>query len=270
MTDQTGPRQVQSVSRACEILAYLKENGACHLTRIAEDLDQTPGTVHTYLSTLRTAGFVQKEQQKYNLGLAFVPYSKRIKGQTPLYKAGKNETDRLAHKYDAVSHLTKEFDGQIVTLHEISGEEAVGKKLHTEKQERPWFRIHCTAAGKAILAHLPEERVNSILTQRDLPAYTSHTITDPEELLEDLQAIRDRGYSVNDQESMYGNRGFAAPILLDSGTLVGAISISGPANSWKDELFTDELPEAVMRSANNIEINLSTESRSRTGGQFTG
>ena len=69
---------------------------------------------------------------------------------------------------------------------------------------------------------------------------------------------------------MYGNRGFAAPILLDSGTLVGAISISGPANSWKDELFTDELPEAVMRSANNIEINLSTESRSRTGGQFTG
>ena len=270
MSNQTGPRQVQSVSRACEILSYLKDNGACHLTQIADDLELTPGTVHTYLSTLRTAGFVQQTRERYNLGLAFVPYSRRIKSQTPLYKAGKNETDRLAHKYDAVSHLTTELDGQIVTLHEISGEDAVGKKLHTQKQEQPWFRIHCTAAGKAILAYLPEEQVSSILTRRDLPAYTSHTITDPDELLEELQEIRERGYSVNDQESMHGNRGFAAPILLDSGTLVGAISISGPANSWKDELFTEELPEAVMRSANNIEINLSTDSRGRSERELTG
>ena len=141
----------------------------------------------------------------------------------------------------------------------MSGENAVGKEIHTAKREQPQNHIHCTAAGKAILAHLPDERVREIVAEHGLQSFTTHTITREAELFEELAEIRDQQYAINDEEVLHGNRGIGAPIVDDEDEVLGAISISGPANNWRSDEFRRDLVESVIRSANNVEINVHTE-----------
>ncbi|WP_247004160.1 IclR family transcriptional regulator [Halosolutus gelatinilyticus] len=257
MSDET--RRIQSVDRAFQILRQISENGCSSILEISEEVGLSPGTVHTHLATLKSKGFVQQEGKKYKLGMEFIPFSERARSQTDLFRAGKTEIEKLAHEYDAVAHLITEYQGKTLILYEMFGKDAIGKEVHTKKRDAPQVHTHCTAGGKAILAHLPESRVDQIIEQQGLPAYTSHTITDKNALYEELEQIRDQRYAVNNEEVVYGNQGIGAPIIDEHESVIGAISISGPANNWQGKQLEDELAKAVIRSANNIEINIHTE-----------
>ncbi|GAB7020719.1 IclR family transcriptional regulator [Halostagnicola sp. A-GB9-2] len=256
MSDES--RRIQSVDRSFQILRQINETGCSSVSEISEDVGLSPGTVHTHLATLKSNGFVKQEGEKYKLGMEFIPFSERVRGQTDLFRAGKMEIEKLAHEYDAVAHLITEYQGKTLILYETFGKDAIGKEIHTKKRDEPQVHTHCTAGGKAILAHLPESGVEQIIEQQGLPAYTSHTITDEDELYEELDQIRDQRYAVNNQEVVYGNQGIGAPIIDEHETVIGAISISGPANNWQGEQLENELAKAVIRSANNIEINIHT------------
>jgi len=262
MATEAEPRRIQSVDRAFEILRRIGENGSSTVSELAAEVGLSPGAVHTHLSTLKSNGFVAQEDGKYKLGMEFIPFSERVRNQTNLYRAGKAEVDKLAHEHDAVAHLVTEYEGQVLILYEMSGENAVGKEIHTAKREQPQEHIHCTAAGKAILAYLPDSRVEEIVEEYGLPPYTTHTITDEETLYEELAEIREQQYAINNEEVLHGNRGIGAPVIDDEEELLGAISISGPANNWRTEQSEDELVESVIRSANNVEINVHTETQS--------
>lgn len=257
MTNET--RQIKSVDRAFQILRQLYENGPCTLSEIADNVGLSPGAVHTHLTTLRMNGFIQQEDKEYKLGLEFIPYSERVRNQTELFRAGKMEIEKLAHEYDAAAHLLTEYQGKTLILYETFGKDAVGKEIHTKKRDQPQVHIHCTAGGKTILAHLPESRVEEIIDEHGLPSYTSHTITDRDELYDELAEIRDQRYAVNNEEVVNGNLGIGAPIINKDEEVLGAISISGPANNWRDDYLEEELARAVVRSANNVEINIHTE-----------
>jgi IclR family acetate operon transcriptional repressor len=73
------------------------------------------------------------------------------------------------------------------------------------------------------------ERVAAIVQQRGLPAFTDNTITSLDRLSEDLAAVRERGWAVDDEERQLGMRCLAAPIFNEFREIVAGISISGPA-----------------------------------------
>jgi DNA-binding IclR family transcriptional regulator len=116
--------------------------------------------------------------------------------------------------------------------------------------------LHCTALGKAILAYLPEERVREIIDTHGLPERTDATITDEEELFDELEGIRDRGYARDMEERVAGLLCVAAPIRNLDGDPLGAISVSGPTSRMKGERFDEEVPEELTSTANVIELNL--------------
>ena len=258
MPAQHGGRRIEAVAKSLGILRFVAEEGDTTVSAIADHVGLAPGTVHTHLATLQAHGFVEQVDGRYQLGMEFIPFSERVRNQTPLYRAGKDEVDKLAHQYDAVAHLATEYDGKVLILHETFGEDAVGKQIHIEKRDEPQTHMHCTAAGKAILAHMPDERVAEIVAEKGLPSYTSHTITDEAALYEELDRIREQRYAVNNEEVVHGNKGIGAPIVHDSGDVAGAISISGPANNWRDASIEETLIESVIRSANNAEIEIYT------------
>lgn len=256
MTEGTAGRQIKSVARAIQVIEYLQDNGESRLSDVAEAIDLTPGTVHTYLATLENHKYVERTGHAYKLGQKLVPLGESTRTQSALYAAGKDEVDSLAFEYDAVAHLITEFDDKLLVLYESYGKHSIGKKFHMRKLDQPQVHMHCTAAGKTLLAFSPSSQLQRIIDRYGLPKYTTNTITDEGTLLDELETIRERGYALNDQEMMNGNRGVGAPIHRDDGALEGAISISGPANAWKSDFFREQLPTVVMRSANNTEINL--------------
>jgi DNA-binding IclR family transcriptional regulator len=115
--------------------------------------------------------------------------------------------------------------------------------------------LHCTGLGKAILSCYSEERVREIVDRHGMPAMTENTITDPDELTNELEVVRDRGYAIDDEEIQPGLRCVAAPINADNTSDVGAVSVSGPTGRFKRDRLETELPELVTSAANVIEIN---------------
>jgi DNA-binding IclR family transcriptional regulator len=84
--------------------------------------------------------------------------------------------------------------------------------------------LHCTGAGKLLLAHAPPELVDELIRE-GLKAYTPHTITTPDRLHRTLSDIRRTGIAYQREEMDLGLMSVAAPILDASGTLVSALSV---------------------------------------------
>lgn len=88
--------------------------------------------------------------------------------------------------------------------------------------------LHCTSQGKAVLAFLPDAKLEPILARLSYDRYTDATITDPARLRRELRQIRARGFAVDDEELSIGRRCVGAPILDRAGEPVAAISLAAP------------------------------------------
>ena len=250
-TERTGGRQVRAVQISCDVLQALRELDGAGVTELAEYLDLSKATVHGHLSTLYKNEFVVKEGSEYRVSLWFVDFGEYAKNSVPIYDIARQEIDALADRTGEVAQLMVEEHGRGVYLHKSAGDKAVKTRSYAGARKY----LHCTALGKAILAHLPEERVNEIVERHGLPQQTDRTIGTREELEAELEQVRDRGVAFDDEEILQGLRCVAAPVTGHDGTLYGAISVSGPTSRMKGERFTDELPEVVQGAANVIQVN---------------
>jgi len=89
--------------------------------------------------------------------------------------------------------------------------------------------VHCTSVGKAILAFLPEERINEIIRRTRFERFTTRTIGTAEALRTEIEKTRRRGYAVDDEELEEGLRCIAVPLLDAQRQPVAAVSVSGPS-----------------------------------------
>ena len=110
---------------------------------------------------------------------------------------------------------------------------------------------YCTGVGKVLLAYLPESELTAFLQTIKLERFTKNTITDPDLLKREIQLIRERGYSVDNEESTPGIRCVAAPILDASQHVIASISISGPSVRITDEKIP-ELADMVIETSQEI------------------
>jgi DNA-binding IclR family transcriptional regulator len=143
--------------------------------------------------------------------------------------------------------------GRGVYVHIASGEQAI--RLDTRVGTRQY--LHTSALGKAILAHMPEERFEAVIDRHGLPAQTPNTVTEKEVLEEELDEIRKRGVAFDGEERAEGIRCVAAPITDNQNQLVGAVSVSAPSARMKHDRFRNKIPELVRDTATVIGINVS-------------
>jgi len=104
---------------------------------------------------------------------------------------------------------------------------------------------HCTALGKCMLACLPEGVVRDFYSQERLLSYTPNTITDLDELVQELREARQSGFAIDRVEHELGVRCLAAPLRNHEKVVVGAISVSAPANRMSEELCLEQLGPVV-------------------------
>lgn len=245
-------KRVRAVQSTLDIVAALQERNGAGVTELADAVGVSKGTVYNHLVTLKENGYVVKdENDTYHLGLKFLDISHAVKSQIPILDLVKSEVNKLAEESDEMALFTVEEHGIGVCLHVAYGENAVQTPLHVGYRSE----LHHTAVGKAILAHLPRERVEEVLDRRGLPEVTEYTITDEDELFEELEEIKERGFALNEQETIHGLVGVGAPVKNQDGTVLGALSIIGPTSRMDDERLHEELPEMIIRSVNIIEIN---------------
>lgn len=242
---------LKSVDTVFKITNHLKMEGGKTVTELSNDLDMPKSTVQVYLNTLYDHNFIVKNDRTYEIGLRFLEYGIFALQKVPIYPKVRPKVEELAESTGELAACFVEDDGDSVYIYGVEGERSIRTDLSVGDRSG----LHCTSSGKAIMAHLPEDRIIEIIEENGLEQKTENTITDPDVLLEELERIRERGYAYSDQESVEGMRAVAAPILPNE-RILGSISLAGPANRFVGDRFNNEIPEILMGAANELELKL--------------
>lgn len=244
---------VKAAATVVDIIETVSDLERATLTELADELDMPRSTLHGYLTTLVEQQYLRKEDAEYALSLQLFTHGARAQRANPLYRESKPFLDQMADQTREIAWLVVEEYGRGICLRKAKGELAV----QPYKRMGARISLHDTAAGKAILSQLPDERVRSIADEHGLPASTENTITDIETLFAELETVRERGVALNDEESIDGFRAVASPVSSPSGR-IGSVVVSGPKNRLQGERFTETVPEIVSGAANALELELTS------------
>ncbi|THE66334.1 IclR family transcriptional regulator [Salinadaptatus halalkaliphilus] len=253
MTPRSTPnRPIRSVETAFGIVEAISERNGAGVVELAEALDLAQSTVHDHLSTLVALEYVVQEGTEYRLGLKGLDHGVTARNRLSFFDTASEEMHALADDIDEVIWLYTEEYGQSVVIDDANREQGSGYDLARLGWRPP---LHCTAAGKAILAHLSDDRIDRIVDHRGLPEQTPQTITTRAELDAELETIREQGYAINDEEHAEGIYAIGSPFVLD-GAVLGAVTISGPSYRLSKPTVREPLVEALLDTTNQIELSL--------------
>ncbi|MFB6250767.1 MAG: IclR family transcriptional regulator [Halobellus sp.] len=256
MADES-PRKIQSLETAHRIAEALQELDGAGASAIADQLDIGRSTAYQYLMTLREEGYVTKRDQTYHIGLKYLDHGMYARDNHPMIEVSRPSLRDLVDETGEIGWCTSEDNGKLVTLDIIEGDRNLNTKFRGRIGNREYMNAH--AGGKAILSGYSNTQVSDIIENHGLPAYTPQTITDKEELLSEIEQVRDEGVAFNDEEAIEGYRAVGAPVTLD-GETIGSITIGGPKNRMPDEYYKETLPELIRGVINEIELRGSVSS----------
>ena len=253
MTSQAGDRHTLAlVTKSLDSVEALWTLDGAGVTEVASHLEMSKSTAHNHLATLERKGYVVAEAGTYRLGLRFLHFGEYVKRAQPLYEASESAVEELATETGERVFCMVEQHGLATAIRTGRGDRSVETDIRVGTRSY----MHCSAAGKAILAYLSDERVEAILDQWGLKRFTESTITDRDRLYEDLQAGREQGYFFNREEYQRGVTAIGAPVLGEE-EVHGAIVIIGPAMRLQGNWSEQELPNQLLAAANMAEISVS-------------
>lgn len=217
---------VQSLDRALRILAIVAQGNGLSLSEIAASSGLAASTVYRMLTTLESHGMVEfdKIEQLWSIGVETYRMGSAFLRRRKLFDLARIVMQDLMEQTGETANLGVAEEDCVVFVSQVE----------THQPIRAFFRpgtrasFHASGIGKAILAHLPAERVEAIVHKAGLEAYTPKTLADESALARDLSEIRARGWSVDDEERHPGMRCVAAAIFNEFGEPVGGVSVSGP------------------------------------------
>ncbi|PSP86158.1 IclR family transcriptional regulator [Halobacteriales archaeon QS_1_68_17] len=248
-------KRIKASKRTLQILDTLMEVGGATGTELAEATGLPKSTVHYHLKTLEDFEYVVNASGEYKPALKFLTIGNGRRAGMDLYRVAKPQVDRLAKETGEMCVLMCEEYGYGFYLYSNSGERGVDFEATGSRKT-----LHDNALGKAILAYLPQERVDSIIETRGLLENTRHTVTDRQRLMKQLDRIREQGVAFDREEQLEGLCCVAAPITRyvdkERQDVLGSISLAGPASRMEGEYFEDELARLVSDAANMIELEI--------------
>jgi IclR family acetate operon transcriptional repressor len=239
---------VGSVSKALRLLDVVARGPAegLSLSELSRMTRASKSTTYGLVRTLVESGYLRVDGPgpRYVLGIELVRLGDVATRQVPLARVSAPVLQALSRATGLTIRIAVVEDGYPVFVDRIDAVGAV--RFHTQLgvRELP----HTSAAGKAILAELPEDEVKRIAEECGLPRRTRKTITDIHALETDLAIGRRRGYAVDDEEDVEGVFCVAAAFFDHSGVCAGAISATGlklDLPAWR----LDELGHSVRASA---------------------
>ncbi|TMK85424.1 MAG: IclR family transcriptional regulator [Actinobacteria bacterium] len=221
------PATVQSVGRAVTILELLASGaGELGVTELGRRLGVHKATASRLVATLAEHGLVEQNPvtDKYRLGFGVVRLAAVATAGLDLVRQARPVLERLAEETGETVNLAVLDGDRVVNIDQITAPHLVVNVNWVGKRTP----LHCSSNGKVLLAGLLERERARLLRGR-LERLTPHTITDRDLLNAQLMEAGARGYAYTEEELEIGLNAVAAPIRDGAGSVVAAVSVSGPA-----------------------------------------
>jgi len=244
---------IQSVARAMEIMEHFNNKKEMGLSEIAECMELSKSTVYGLINTLVAYRYLEQdsETKKYKLGMKLFELGCTVEKRLDLRNEARPFCEMISKKYGQTVHLATHHEGEVVYIDKFD----MLNFIITYSQVGKRAPMSCTGVGKALLAYLPWEYSKKYILEKSFVVKTSKSIKSEEELYEELENIKRRGYSIDDEEIETGLKCVAAAIFNHKKEPVAAISLSGMTNKMTDEAI-EIMSDDIMQCAKDISIQL--------------
>jgi DNA-binding IclR family transcriptional regulator len=247
--------KVQVLDRAINILEFIgrQSNGEAGLPELSAAMKLHKTTTHRIAHVLESRGLLRRgrDSNRYLLGLHLYDLGCQALDHVNIRDEARPLMTRIAYEVGETVHLALLDRAEVLYIERIEAQRSLtmGSKLGARNP------VYCTALGKAILAFSSEAEVDQILASCRMEGRTRKTLTNVLALKRELERIRDRGYSIDDEEIEDGIRCIAAPILNSSDHAVAAISISGPSSRITSDRF-QLIGKTMLKAAQELSMRI--------------
>lgn len=239
MQDSQGKDNIiSSAEKTIDLIELLAESGGTlTVSGIAKKLNMHVSSADRYLLTLQSRGYVNKDSRTglFRLNETLISLSDLLVANHPLTRMYLDTMHTLAYIYNTTTHIAAFNNREAIYLH---------KDLQTQNMSynRAFFDktryLYCSAPGKLLLSTYSDEELEDYLNKTKLIIFTKKTLSSKAAIKEDIERIRQRGYSIHDEEWLPGNLTVSFPLTID-GKIKGAMSLMCDVEH-KDKMLSEE------------------------------
>lgn len=244
---------ITSVKNAMRILRlFNSKQSEIGLTSLAEQISVPKSTAHRIVSILVKEGFLSKNPRsgRYRLGLSLLTLGGVVSTHREMYREAFPIVSELVKDVNETAHICLLENDEVVYLFRKESERH-NRLITSIGRKNP---IYCTGEGLCILAFQDNKTIERVLANPMYP-YTSKTLTEQDDILRELELIREQGYALSIEQFYEGFMGISAPIRDYSQHVVSSLAIIGSTSTITPDKYP-EMIEKVVNAAREISEHL--------------
>lgn len=213
-----------TIQKAIDILNLFESNDKLYFTQIQDILKYNKSTLFRILYNLEYNKYLSKDTYgRYELGIKIFILGNRISQANKLIKISSPYLRKLSDEVNLTVNMGTLDRLDVVIIDKHDPPSSIRMIAHIGAI----VPAHCTGQGKTLLAFSPKDKVKRIIDANGLRRYTPNTITTMDKLTNELEKIRERGYTIDDSEHEKHIRCVAVPIIDEANQIQAAISVTG-------------------------------------------
>lgn len=235
-TSKNSTGNISTLDKAFSIIDFIYESGcSATINEISQGLGLYKSTTYRILSAMRAAGYIYQDEvtSRYCLGIRFYQIGLRQVAADDFLQSYMPYAKALNEKYnEVVTVATRELELNTIPRYTVLYGFQSSHVLSLSVGLGSFSPSHCTASGKCLLAY-STDRYLKRFQGCELASYTDRTINNWGALKQEFERIRKNGYAIDDGEFELGLNGIAAPLFAKNGNVVGAVSLTCPAERFR-------------------------------------
>lgn len=251
---EAGPKYpIESVDNALRLLLAVGDRREMGVSEASDYLGVAPSTAHRLLAMLAHYGFVEQDpvHKVYRAGPALVQAGLSALKDLDIRSQARPHIEALVEAIGETAHLVALQGSDVLFLDCVEGDRALRAGSRTGQV----LPAHCTAAGKALLAALPDDRLDVLYADDRLPKLTESSLTTKSALRKELATVRTHGYATNQNESEADLRAVAVAVPDPTGRTHAAVTVAAPDHRMSTRDFP-AVAKSIERCVEGIAANL--------------
>lgn len=240
-----------SILRGLEVLKMFSvENQTFSLAEIASNLGVSRTTPYRILYTLEECGYIYQDShtKRYGLRPKVLELGFTYLNSLQLPELAAPYLEKLRDETGMSSHMGILDGNEIVYIARYPARSVATITINVGSH----LPIHATAMGKCLLAHLPEEKREELLSELGALQMPNAPKIEIQELRNELQSIREKGYVFHKGEFEKGVWSVACPVFGKDNEVIAAINIATSQHMADAELMEEKVIPAVCQTAEQI------------------
>jgi IclR family pca regulon transcriptional regulator len=252
------PRYSQSVERGLAILeCFSPERSVLGIADLADALGMGRSTTHRYVITLTRLGYlVQVEKRKYRLALRVTDLGMSAMNSTSLQEHARPHLEELRRRTGFTVTIAVLDGPEVLVVDRVSGSQRSLRQIDFVQAPGSRVPAYCTALGKLLLAHLPDQEQRLVVGQMTLTKSAPNTILSKRALRAKLESIRGQSLVTAEEELAPKWRSVAAAVRSDGNETVAALGLDAPSSTITMGSLANELGPHLISTADRISARL--------------